>query len=234
MTPAITVLRTAIEQAEKQEPVAHSLKDAVFAVLEGFTLPHDVRKILEAAYYTTPPAAPAQNSDHEFKNFHRVLCERFGYTHDEVDWKRDQVSLIEWIAKQVNPAAPVQEPVAWWVPKHKAPDMVSKVRWSDECEPLYTHPAPAAQPSYTREDLDRAFSAGLVEGEKLAIEPPAAQLEECVVCGDKVRVIPRPWVGLTDEEYEKAIRDNMLLQMNFVGIRDDIEAKLREKNGGAA
>lgn len=33
-----------------------------------------------------------------------------------------------------------QEPVAWWIPKHKAPDMVSKVRWSDECEPLYTSP----------------------------------------------------------------------------------------------
>ena len=32
------------------------------------------------------------------------------------------------------------EPVAWWIPKHKAPDMVSKVRWSDECEPLYTTP----------------------------------------------------------------------------------------------
>lgn len=57
-----------------------------------------------------PPAAPTQDSDHQFKNFHRVLCERFGYTHDEVDWKRDQVSLIEWIAKQVKPAAPVQEP----------------------------------------------------------------------------------------------------------------------------
>jgi hypothetical protein len=57
-------------------------------------------------------SAPLQDSDHEFKNFHRLLCERFGYTHDEVDWKRDQISLIEWIAKQVKPAAPVQEPVA--------------------------------------------------------------------------------------------------------------------------
>ena len=56
------------------------------------------------------PAASVQDSDHEFKNFHRLLCERFGYTHDEVDWKRDQISLIEWIAKQVKPAAPVQEP----------------------------------------------------------------------------------------------------------------------------
>jgi hypothetical protein len=37
-------------------------------------------------------------------------------------------------------AQPEQEPVAWWIPKYKAPDMVSKVRWSDECEPLYTTP----------------------------------------------------------------------------------------------
>lgn len=33
-----------------------------------------------------------------FKNFHRVLCERFGYVHDEIDWRRDQISLIEHIA----------------------------------------------------------------------------------------------------------------------------------------
>lgn len=34
----------------------------------------------------------------QFKNFHRLLCERFGYPHDEKDWFRDQVSLIEHIA----------------------------------------------------------------------------------------------------------------------------------------
>jgi hypothetical protein len=45
-----------VQSAERVEPVAQSLKDAVFTVLEGFTLPHDVRKILETAYYTTPPA----------------------------------------------------------------------------------------------------------------------------------------------------------------------------------
>lgn len=39
-------------------------------------------------------------ADHDFKNFHRLLCERFGYAHDEKDWRRDQVSLIEWIARQ--------------------------------------------------------------------------------------------------------------------------------------
>ncbi len=38
-----------------------------------------------------------------FKNFHRSLCDRFGYTHDEKDWRRDQASLIEHIAKLVAP-----------------------------------------------------------------------------------------------------------------------------------
>lgn len=41
---------------------------------------------------------PIEPSDAQFKNFHRLLCERFNYTHDEKDWKRDQLSLIEWIA----------------------------------------------------------------------------------------------------------------------------------------
>lgn len=41
-------------------------------------------------------------ADHEFKNFHRALCERFNYAHDPIDWKRDQVSLIEHIAKSNN------------------------------------------------------------------------------------------------------------------------------------
>ncbi len=35
----------------------------------------------------------------DFKNFHRALCERFNYPHDEEFWWRDQVSLIEHIAK---------------------------------------------------------------------------------------------------------------------------------------
>jgi len=36
------------------------------------------------------------------KNFHRSLCERFGYFHDEIDWQRDQVSLEEHIATQFS------------------------------------------------------------------------------------------------------------------------------------
>lgn len=49
----------------------------------------------------------ARASDDEFKNFHRLLCERFDYTHDEKDWKRDQLSLIEWIANRASEAAEV-------------------------------------------------------------------------------------------------------------------------------
>ncbi|MGS0546054.1 hypothetical protein ACU8WE_26230 [Pseudomonas parakoreensis] len=37
-----------------------------------------------------------------FKNFHRSLCERFGYFHDEADWQRDQLSLEEHIATQFS------------------------------------------------------------------------------------------------------------------------------------
>lgn len=40
-----------------------------------------------------------------FKNFHQRLCERFGYTHDPVDWWRDQASLEEHIDKLMKPAA---------------------------------------------------------------------------------------------------------------------------------
>lgn len=35
-----------------------ALKAATFTVLEGFTLPHDVRKILESALYTIPKDKP--------------------------------------------------------------------------------------------------------------------------------------------------------------------------------
>ncbi|PVX75591.1 hypothetical protein [Paraburkholderia unamae] len=50
-----------------------------------------------------PQAWSLQDSTHKFKNFHRLLCERFGYVHDEKDWWRDQLSLIEWIAAAQQP-----------------------------------------------------------------------------------------------------------------------------------
>lgn len=49
----------------------------------------------------------SEDPDHAFKNFHRALCERFHYVHDEVAWKRDLLSLEEWIAKHFSPPAAV-------------------------------------------------------------------------------------------------------------------------------
>jgi hypothetical protein len=46
-------------------------------------------------------AAGAEEKGREFKNFHRSLCERFSYSHDDADWRRDQVSLREHIAAQL-------------------------------------------------------------------------------------------------------------------------------------
>jgi hypothetical protein len=51
-------------------------------------------------------AEPSVVADYEFKRFHQQLCERFGYVHDERDWKRDQLSLIEHIARRAALASP--------------------------------------------------------------------------------------------------------------------------------
>ncbi len=65
--------------------------------------------------------AAAQADDaHAFKNFHRSLCARFGYVHDDVDWRRDQVSLEEHIAKMAAAQA-----VDLWQPIETAPKSVA-------------------------------------------------------------------------------------------------------------
>lgn len=57
----------------------------------------------------------------KFKNFHRALCERFDYVHDEKDWQRDQVSLIEWIAKKVTTTTASADAEDAWQPIETAP-----------------------------------------------------------------------------------------------------------------
>jgi hypothetical protein len=48
-----------------------------------------------------------RSDDEQFKAFHKMLCERFDYGHDDKDWKRDQVSLMEHIASQIGKAPPL-------------------------------------------------------------------------------------------------------------------------------
>jgi hypothetical protein len=70
--------------------------------------------------------------------------------------------------------------------------------------------------------------------DKCKAQPAPVQHDECVVCGDKVRVIPRPWVGLTETEVEAYdswadFQVGCGRQTLFDMVRD-IEAKLKEKN----
>jgi hypothetical protein len=87
-------------------------------------------------------------------------------------------------------SAPVQEPVAWrWVNSKNWLTYGEMPHDKFESTPLYT--TPPAQPAYTKEDVDRAFSAGMAEGERLAIETPAAQ---------RPVAEPHKWVGLDDDD----------------------------------
>ena len=77
------------DQKPALQPVG--LSDAVYTVLEGFTLPHDVRKILETAFYgpaSSPPAQPAQDeimemARHIADTFGTRMCDENGDTHGE-------------------------------------------------------------------------------------------------------------------------------------------------------
>lgn len=76
----------------------------------GAALGVDFAKIATQPQPTAPAAAVsnlAQASVAGFKNFHRSLCARFGYTHDEQFWWRDLISLEEHIAAtQPQPTVP--------------------------------------------------------------------------------------------------------------------------------
>ena len=147
---AVTELIDTLQKALAQETSSHSdhywAHEIAMAHIWGFQQGRSSAK---------KEALAQPNDDHEFKNFHRVLCERFGYTHDEFDWKRDQVSLIEWISKQVAPEAltqPEPDPIAvvtgthagYFVVRPTDPAMVLPVNMA-----LYTHPKeqPDADPT---------------------------------------------------------------------------------------
>ena len=55
----------------KDEP--EGLRDAVFTVIEGFTLPNDVRKILETAYYNTTPPQRKPLMDEEILTYRYMI-----------------------------------------------------------------------------------------------------------------------------------------------------------------
>lgn len=146
--------------AKSYRPVFYAAdNDTLFARVTDWVNAHGIPfepqnelfRILAAS--PQPVAQTAQSTDSEFKNFHRLLCERFGYAHDDKDWKRDQLSLIEWIARP----AQCEEPAAWMNPNENfskdtflwAPD-----DWQSEYSvPVYAAPI-AAQRAMTDEQRE--------------------------------------------------------------------------------
>jgi len=101
------------EPADKPGPSLDSLIENGRAVLQGDPPPNAGREDAEQMMRDIEqdfPAALGVPDAHAFQNFHRSLCARFGYTHDPVDFRRDQVSLEEHIAKLINPERKI---VAW-------------------------------------------------------------------------------------------------------------------------
>jgi hypothetical protein len=94
-----------------------------------------------------------------FKAFHRALCKSFDYAHDEVDWARDQVSLIEHI-KRLIPVPPAGPPIAYAV--HYPTGGRCSLEWADEESahrpdrvrrvPLYARP-PSSDSAHRAPDI---------------------------------------------------------------------------------
>jgi hypothetical protein len=109
-------LRSELEAVKRERDGA--LESARKNLMAG----HDFKAELEAV------KREAVDETHAFKNFHRLLCERFNYTHDEKDWKRDQLSLIEWIAAlsaklaEAERAELIADAVIIWLVQHRALD----------------------------------------------------------------------------------------------------------------
>ena len=111
--PALTVTleeANAIRQGFLGETGGESMQRVINAVL--------ARRPAAQAQEPHISVMPAEQERHEFENFHRVLCERFGYCHDPVDWKRDQASLIEHIASLIPASALEQQRIAAILSRH--------------------------------------------------------------------------------------------------------------------
>jgi hypothetical protein len=106
-------------------------KGGMRAALESLAKPADRAAESGGDAYTTPA---------KFKNFHRMLCERFGYTHDEQFWWRDQVSLMEHIAKLATPSDGDCVRVPGWQPIATAPQDGARIlAWSADLGARETH-----------------------------------------------------------------------------------------------
>ena len=263
MENAIITLRTAIEQAEKQEPVAWLRKpfgEDVQYCEKPFTTDW-------TPLYTTPPAAHVQKPVAWFENLKQLasICPELNianYSEEDVDdlncWAIEVATCIDGIT--TPPAAFVQDGMVL-VPKR----MTKAMRYVTDQEDWTWEDLLAAAEAIT-EDEYHEIAAALVQepvidksaairiATALGWTPPAAHVQEQTTTG-KVEIWPRAWlresaaqrqsalsawVGLTDEDQEAIYaeaevlmrKDSNLSWRNAICLCAD--AKLREKNGGAA
>ena len=99
----------------QQAPETNELRSAVFKVLEGWTLPHDVRSILEIAYYSQQaPVAQGElvgwaNPGAKGKTFHEIMGQAHSFCPTELPYPRK----MKWMADYYEFNRPQQagEPV---------------------------------------------------------------------------------------------------------------------------
>ena len=95
---------------------------------------------------TAQPVAAQPAADQEFENFHRQLCERFDCRHDEIHWKRDQISLIEHIANLAASTAQLE-----------SKDAERYIYWRDIYRKRYSF----QDPEITNDQLDASIDAAI-------------------------------------------------------------------------
>jgi hypothetical protein len=189
-----------------QEPVAQSLKDAVFTVIEGFNIPHDVRKILESAYYNAPPAAqPAP-------------------VQEPVAWVPVTETLLNeqhpWLYKTM------------WIAMKDGRVLTGRYEWRQGRNPDRFYPDGAGD----EWAYDASHVMPLQAPAHPSTTPPGAQPAPVKTYhdGKPWPVQPKPWMGLTADEMLEALTSvdpaTQRLPVGFSCFACAIETKLKGKN----
>jgi hypothetical protein len=161
-----TIMNTgAASLSDEQRTTIQHAADKLRTVWANHTGDKESRELchkLEAILATLTPQADA-----DFKNFHRLLCERFDYVHDEGDWKRDQLSLIEHIASRAAIAAGgAQEAVATVTKTGRVVDFdvqIGAFNLADGKHSLYAAPLPREAATVPATDEQKELEVALAK-----------------------------------------------------------------------
>lgn len=99
------------ERIKRNEPVDGPTEFGYFVNDEGW----ESRLYCEACAEVERLKAELDAAIGEHKNLHRLICKAAGYVHDEVDWRRDQASLSEWVSRlKADLTAEIAARNGWW------------------------------------------------------------------------------------------------------------------------